>query len=93
LSPVHKGFLARGNDKLKFVEHWQVMRAILISFLKFYKAVISPWLPPSCRFVPTCSEYAREAIERHGALRGSGMAFWRILRCHPFCPGGYDPVK
>ena len=69
------------------------MRAILISFVKFYQAVISPWLPPSCRFVPTCSEYAREAIERHGALRGSGKALWRILRCHPFCPGGYDPVK
>lgn len=69
------------------------MRFILISLLKFYKAVISPWLPPSCRFVPTCSEYAREAIERHGALRGTGMAIWRLLRCQPFCAGGYDPVK
>jgi putative membrane protein insertion efficiency factor len=69
------------------------MRAILISLLKFYKAVISPWLPPSCRFVPTCSEYAREAIERHGALRGSGMAVWRLLRCQPFSAGGHDPVK
>ncbi len=69
------------------------MRVILISLLKFYKAVISPWLPPSCRFVPTCSEYAREAIERHGALRGSGMAVWRLLRCQPFSAGGYDPVR
>ena len=69
------------------------MRAILISLLRIYKAVISPWLPPSCRFVPTCSEYAREAIERHGALRGSSMAVWRLLRCQPFCAGGYDPVK
>jgi putative membrane protein insertion efficiency factor len=69
------------------------MRVILISLLKFYQTVISPWLPPSCRFVPTCSQYAREAIERHGALRGSGMAFWRLLRCQPFCAGGYDPVK
>jgi len=69
------------------------MRAILISLLKFYKAVISPWLPPSCRFVPTCSEYAREAIERHGAVRGSLMGVRRLLKCHPFHPGGYDPVK
>jgi putative membrane protein insertion efficiency factor len=69
------------------------MRTILVSLLKFYKAVISPWLPPSCRFVPTCSEYAREAIEKHGALRGTGMAIWRLLRCQPFCDGGYDPVK
>jgi len=69
------------------------MRAILISLLKFYKTAISPWLPPSCRFVPTCSEYAREAIERHGVLRGTGMAIWRLLRCQPFCAGGYDPVK
>jgi uncharacterized protein len=69
------------------------MRFILISLLKFYKAVISPWLPPSCRFVPTCSEYAREAIERHGAVRGSLMGVRRLLKCHPFHPGGYDPVK
>jgi putative membrane protein insertion efficiency factor len=69
------------------------MGVILISLLKFYKAVISPWLPPSCRFVPTCSEYAREAIELHGALRGTGMAVWRLLRCQPFCAGGHDPVK
>jgi len=69
------------------------MRAILIWVLKFYQAVISPWLPPSCRFVPTCSEYARQAIERHGALRGSMLGLGRLLRCHPFHPGGYDPVK
>jgi putative membrane protein insertion efficiency factor len=69
------------------------MRTILVSLLKFYKAAVSPWLPPSCRFVPTCSEYACEAIERHGALRGSAMGFRRLLRCHPFHAGGYDPVK
>jgi len=69
------------------------MRIILVSLLKFYKATISPWLPPSCRFVPTCSEYACEAIQRHGALRGSAMSLRRLLRCHPFHSGGYDPVK
>jgi len=69
------------------------MRTILVSLLKFYKAAVSPWLPPSCRFVPTCSEYACEAIERHGALRGSWMGLRRLLRCHPFHSGGYDPVK
>jgi uncharacterized protein len=69
------------------------MRTILVSLLKFYKATVSPWLPPSCRFVPTCSEYACEAIERYGALRGSAMGLRRLLRCHPFHSGGYDPVK
>ncbi len=71
----------------------KTMRAILISLLKFYKVAISPWLPPSCRFVPTCSEYALEAIQRYGPLRGSAMGLRRVLRCHPFHPGGYDPVK
>jgi putative membrane protein insertion efficiency factor len=69
------------------------MRIILVSLLKFYKAAVSPWLPPSCRFVPTCSEYACEAIQRHGALRGSALGLRRLLRCHPFHSGGYDPVK
>jgi putative membrane protein insertion efficiency factor len=69
------------------------VRRVLISLLKIYKVAISPLLPPSCRFVPTCSEYAREAIERYGALRGIWMGLRRLLRCHPFHPGGYDPVK
>ena len=69
------------------------MRFILVLLLKFYKAIISPLLPPSCRFSPTCSEYAREAIERYGAFRGGWMGIRRLSRCHPFNPGGYDPVK
>jgi len=60
--------------------------------LRGYKWAISPMLPPSCRYVPTCSEYAMEAIDRFGILRGGFMTLWRLLRCHPFVKGGYDPV-
>jgi len=69
------------------------VKTVLISLLKVYKLALSPLLPPSCRFIPTCSEYAIDAIARYGALRGSGLAVKRLLRCHPFHPGGYDPVK
>lgn len=68
------------------------MKAIALAILRFYKQWISPSLLPSCRYVPTCSEYATEAIERFGVLRGGAMAVWRLLRCHPFVKGGYDPV-
>ena len=60
--------------------------------LRFYKRLLSPLLPPACRFVPSCSEYAAEAVANHGTLRGGMMAWWRILRCHPLTHGGYDPV-
>ena len=60
--------------------------------LRCYKRFISPMLPHACRFVPTCSEYAMEAIERHGVIRGSLLAAGRLLRCHPFARSGYDPV-
>lgn len=69
------------------------MKRVLIALLRFYKVVVSPLLPPACRFIPSCSEYAAEAIERHGVLRGSSLAVRRVLRCHPFHAGGYDPVK
>jgi len=68
------------------------MKRLLTGLLRAYKGIISPWLPPACRYVPTCSEYALEAVERHGALRGAVLAAGRILRCHPFVRGGYDPV-
>lgn len=68
------------------------MKSLLITLLRAYKWLLSPWLPPACRYVPTCSEYAEEAIERYGVLRGGWMAALRLLRCHPFVNGGYDPV-
>ncbi|HRR57374.1 MAG TPA: membrane protein insertion efficiency factor YidD [Acidobacteriota bacterium] len=64
----------------------------LKQLLRLYQMVISPWLPPSCRFVPSCSEYAWEAINCHGVMKGSWLAVRRLLRCHPLRPGGFDPV-
>jgi putative membrane protein insertion efficiency factor len=69
------------------------LKLVFTTLLRFYKASISPLLPPACRFMPTCSEYALEAVERYGALRGGWMGLRRLLRCHPFHPGGFDPVK
>jgi uncharacterized protein len=65
---------------------------LAIALLDFYKRFLSPLLPRACRFEPTCSAYAREAIERHGLVRGGGLAARRLLRCHPFHRGGLDPV-
>jgi putative membrane protein insertion efficiency factor len=67
-------------------------RRALVLVIRGYQKVISPALPPSCRFYPSCSQYAIEAIARHGALRGSWLAARRLARCHPFHPGGVDPV-
>ncbi|HST21530.1 MAG TPA: membrane protein insertion efficiency factor YidD [Blastocatellia bacterium] len=69
------------------------MKFVLIALIRFYQLAVSPMLPPSCRFTPTCSAYTMEAIKKYGALRGSYMGMRRLLRCHPFRPGGYDPVK
>jgi putative membrane protein insertion efficiency factor len=68
------------------------MRALLIFIITLYQRLISPFLGPSCRFTPTCSQYAKEALRKHGLLKGLGLSVRRILRCHPFHPGGYDPV-
>ena len=68
------------------------MKKILKFFIKAYRKLISPLLPNACRFTPTCSQYALEALDKHGAIKGSILAIWRVLRCNPFCRGGYDPV-
>ncbi|MEZ6017043.1 MAG: membrane protein insertion efficiency factor YidD [Planctomycetota bacterium] len=67
-------------------------RALWVAPIAFYRRFLSPLKPPTCRFSPTCSAYAHEAILRHGVLRGGALSTWRILRCQPFARGGYDPV-
>jgi len=69
-----------------------MLQRAVIGAIRFYRRAVSPLKPPVCRFEPTCSAYALEAVERYGAARGSWLAVRRILRCHPFCKGGYDPV-
>lgn len=69
------------------------MRELLIFILRSYKQWISPMLPGACRFQPTCSEYMREAVERHGAIRGVALGVVRLSKCHPFHSGGFDPVR
>ena len=71
---------------------WFSPRAILILAVRGYQIALSPLLPPACRFHPSCSAYAIEAIERHGAARGAWLAARRIARCNPFSTGGFDPV-
>ena len=68
------------------------MKKLILRAIRAYRKRISPSRPPSCRYIPTCSQYALEAVEKYGAARGSWMAFRRILRCNPFRKGGYDPV-
>ena len=68
------------------------MKRLLILGVRAYQVGLGPLMPPSCRYYPSCSAYAIEAIDRHGALRGGVLGLKRILRCHPFRPGGYDPV-
>ena len=71
----------------------KIFSAILILFVRFYQVFISPLFPPTCRFTPTCSAYAIEAIQKKGPIRGLWMTIKRISKCHPFHPGGYDPVE
>jgi len=68
------------------------MKTIMLAAIRIYRSWISPILPGSCRFAPTCSTYAHQALERHGAWKGALLTARRLLKCHPFHPGGYDPV-
>lgn len=69
------------------------MKGIVIGLIRFYQVFISPLFPPKCRFYPTCSAYFIQAVEKYGVMKGSLLGIKRILRCHPFNPGGYDPLK
>ena len=71
----------------------RILRKVGAGAIFFYQLCISPFLPPSCRFYPTCSDYCRKAIEKYGLLKGGWLGMKRLTRCHPFNPGGYDPVK
>lgn len=75
---------------VRFVRN--VLVFLLVLPIRFYQTCISPFTPPSCRFTPTCSQYAKEAIIKHGPIKGLGLAIWRVLRCNPWGGSGYDPV-
>ena len=68
------------------------MKAVLLAMIRFYRSAVSPHTPSSCKYIPTCSQYGLEAIERFGAFKGGFLTLWRILRCNPWSRGGYDPV-
>lgn len=71
-----------------------MLKTIVLAVIKFYRRFLSPLKrKPTCRFYPTCSQYALESVTKHGAIKGTYLAILRILKCHPFHPGGYDPVK
>ena len=70
-----------------------MMKKVCIKLIEFYQKAISPWIGHNCKYYPTCSEYAKQAIEKYGALKGTLISFKRILRCNPFSKGGYDPLK
>jgi putative membrane protein insertion efficiency factor len=72
---------------------WNIPRFVLLALIRLYQLVISPALPSdTCRFYPTCSHYGYQAIYKYGVFKGTGMAIWRVLRCNPYNPGGFDPV-
>ena len=91
---------SRETIEKTIAESWIIKRVfnclnpknLLIVLVKLYRSCISPWFPPCCRFQPSCSNYAQEALHEHGLIKGLSLSFLRIIRCHPFCKGGHDPV-
>ena len=91
---------SRETIEKTIAESWTIKRVfnclnpknLLIVLVKLYSSCISPWFPPCCRFQPSCSKYAQEALHEHGLIKGLSLSFLRIIRCHPFCKGGHDPV-
>jgi len=81
-------------DLLRSAAFWlrDLPRQLLMGSIRAYRLLLRPWLGNACRFEPTCSAYTLEALQRHGALRGTALGGWRLLRCHPWCEAGYDPV-
>ncbi|MBL8323921.1 MAG: membrane protein insertion efficiency factor YidD [Rubrivivax sp.] len=74
------------------MQPWLWPRRLLLGLVRGYRLLLKPWLGSACRFEPTCSAYALQALERHGAVGGTALTGWRLLRCHPWCDGGADPV-
>ena len=87
-----RGSKAESRKPRAVVKMGKIAQIVVLQLLRAYKWAISPMFLPACRYVPTCSEYAMEAVDRYGVLRGGWMTLWRLLRCHPFVKGGYDPV-
>jgi hypothetical protein len=84
---LNKAFFVAG-----FLIHKWLMKTVLLFLIRVYQKFISPLLPPACRFYPSCSEYAHQALVKHGALKGTWLAAKRLARCHPYHAGGFDPV-
>jgi putative membrane protein insertion efficiency factor len=85
-------FFQQGGNVVKRAMKYINPVNLFLGFIWLYRKVISPWMFPCCRFTPTCSEYAQNALQKHGLIKGSVLSAWRIARCNPFCKGGYEPT-
>lgn len=83
--------ITQGKDNRRVMDYLSIS-GLMILLVMLYQKIVSPWIPVRCRFAPTCSHYAIEAFKNHGFFKGSALTIWRLLRCQPFCRGGFDPV-